>query len=549
MFRACEKVTVVFRKLSVSQKLFGLLGALAIAGLLVGVAIVRSLLPLNEAFEQYADDTRYRGGFVDVIQTEFGYGGAIHAFKNYVLRGAEKYVERFEVAYTNINQALDGYNSLPDITAEEKAAVSAIRSVIQQYHDGLAVNRRMVAEGAPIAEIDKAVKVNDGPAVAGITLLAESTQARAMSAKEAFATTVRQAGITVLSVLAVCLAFAIVFVAAVAYAITNPLRRLVDAFTEVSSGEADLARRLPDDGTDELAQISRGFNRFCEKVGNTVNEVSGAASQLTSSTGEIAHANNDSQSAIEQQRAELETVVTAMNEMTVGFQEVSQSALSAAEAAAAVEQDTENGKRVVSTNVELINAVAGEVDRVSEVIAELEKDSDRIGSVLDVIRGVAEQTNLLALNAAIEAARAGDQGRGFAVVADEVRTLAQRTQRSTAEIQGMIEGLQAASGQAVSVMAQGKEKVRASVDEAGKVRETLEKIAQGVNSMHALNASIATSTQQQSNVAREMDRSLLNVSGMMEETSASAGRAAAISAALSELAEKMDTHIAAYRGR
>lgn len=537
----------MIRKLSVKSKLFGLVALLAVTGIVLGVVVSRSLIPLNQAFEDYADQTRYRAGFVNVIQTEFGYGGAIHAFKNYVLRGQNKYVGRFNEAYENINGSLDGYLSMPGITVEEKAAIDDIRGVLQKYHDGLAVNQRMVADGAQIAAIDKAVKVSDGPAVKGIKLLAEATQKEAMSAKEAFSEEVNAVGIKVIAILAACLATAVLIVALVTMAVVGPLQQLVRGFRELSAGDADLSRRLPVNGTDELAQISAGFNDFCGKVAGTVAEVQAASVQLSGAASQMAEANSSSQTAIERQRAELEQIVTAMSEMAISFDEVSRHAANASEAVVAVEKDTVTGREVVETNVAFINAVANEVDRVGSVIAELEKDSDSIGSVLDVIRGIAEQTNLLALNAAIEAARAGDQGRGFAVVADEVRTLAQRTQESTEEIQQMIEGLQSASSQAVTVMGQGQEKVRASVEEAGKVRETLEKIAAGVNAMHALNSQIAASAQQQSHVARDMDQSLGNVAGMMEETSNSAGHAASISAELNALAGQMSAQVSAYR--
>ena len=537
----------MLNNLSVRNKLLALVVMMAATGVLLSVMVFQLLAPLNEEFEAYADQTRYRAGFVDVIQSEFGYGGAIHAFKNYVLRGDPKYIARFEEAFVNINQSLDGYLSLPDITADERAAVDDIRAVAAKYHDGLAVNKAMVAAGAPVREIDKAVKVSDGPAVAGIQLLAERTQEQVMAAKASFGERVAGVATRVITALVVSLVIAVALVALVTFAVVGRLRGLVRAFAEISHGDADLSQRLPVVGSDELAEIAAGFNRFCEKVAGTVADVKSAATQLSDATRQMAEANDDSQSAINRQRAELEQVVTAMNEMTLSFEEVSRHASHASEAAEAVDRDTCTGTEVVATNVEYINAVASEVDRVGGVVAELEKDSDRIGSVLDVIRGIAEQTNLLALNAAIEAARAGDQGRGFAVVADEVRTLAQRTQQSTEEIQQMIEGLQAASGRAVSVMAQGREKVVATVEEAGKVRETLEKIAEGVNAMRDVNTQIATSAQQQNSVAREMDRNLTNVAGMMEQTAASAAHAAGISAQLSALAEQMRQQVSSYQ--
>lgn len=534
-------------KFSVKSKLFGLVALLPITGILLGAVIYRSLSPLSESFEAYVDRTNRQSAFVDVIQQEFGYGGAIHSFKNYVLRGTPKHVGRFEEAYVNINAALDSYVALPDVGADERQAIAAIRAVIDKYHEGLAVTREMVSQAAPIADIDKAVKVSDGPAIAGIKLLAERTHQQAEDAKNVFADAVSDAGFVVLSVLAVCLVLVVSVVGFVAAAIVGPLARLVAAFGEISGGDADLTRRLPVKGDDELAQISAGFNQFCERVAATVAQMQAAAGQLSTATGRMNTANTESQTSIERQRVELEQIVTAMNEMTLSFEEVSRHAAEASDSAIEVDGDTETGRRVVASNVEYIHSVANEVERAGTVIAALEKDSDSIGSVLDVIRGIAEQTNLLALNAAIEAARAGDQGRGFAVVADEVRTLAQRTQESTEEIQQMIESLQSASSQAVAVMSQGSDKVKASVTEAEKVRETLEKIATGVNVMRNLNTQIATSAGQQNSVARDMDQKLTNVAGMMEQTAASAANAAAVGTELDGLAGQMAEQVRVYR--
>lgn len=529
------------------NKLFALIGVISLAGLAMVVVVYHSISQLKGSFDDYADRTKERSTYVDVVQQEFGYGGAIHAFKNFVLRGDEKYARRFSEALRNVNEALDGYAGLPNISAEESKAVDAIRSVINTYDAGLKETRQLVASGLSAHEIDKAVKVSDAPAIAGISLISKRTNEQGDAAKAVFAQEVASAESWVVIMLIAALAVAVGMVALIAFGIQKPLEHLVDAFAKFSGGDVDLKRRLPVKGKDELALISQGFNGFCEKVAGTVAEIKSASDQLAASTGEMNQANSASQTMIDRQRDELAQVVTAVNQMTVSFNEVSGHASEASEAAQAVDQDTDVGKRVVESNVNFINAVADEVDRVSDVISKLERDSDSIGSVLDVIRGIAEQTNLLALNAAIEAARAGDQGRGFAVVADEVRTLAQRTQQSTEEIQQMIEALQTASTSAVAGMGQGREKVRASVEEAVKVRETLERIAAGVDTMRDRNTRIAQSIREQDHVANEVDKNLVNVAGMMDQASSDAAHASAVGVALEQLAGQMSAQVGSYR--
>jgi methyl-accepting chemotaxis protein len=187
-------------------------------------------------------------------------------------------------------------------------------------------------------------------------------------------------------------------------------------------------------------------------------------------------------------------------------QEVARNATEAAKAASHSDEEAQNGQAVVDRTINAIDALASEVDRAANVIHRLEQDSDKIGTVLDVIKGIAEQTNLLALNAAIEAARAGEQGRGFAVVADEVRTLASRTQQSTAEIQQMIERLQAGAQEAVSVMEDSRSRASDSVSSAQSAGQSLESITRSVASITDMNTQIASAADEQSALSHAYKR-------------------------------------------
>jgi len=208
-------------------------------------------------------------------------------------------------------------------------------------------------------------------------------------------------------------------------------------------------------------------------------------------------------------------VVEAVSSMTAAVHDASQNAATAALAAKDASREADSGQQVVDSVTSSIHSLAGEVERAATAIQKLESDTESIGAILEVIRGIADQTNLLALNAAIEAARAGEQGRGFAVVADEVRTLAQRTQEATKEINDMIARLQDGSKNAVHVMAQGRRQAELSVEQAGKAGESLKAITHAVGSISQMNEQIAAAVEQQTAAAESINQ---NLRGITEAT-------------------------------
>jgi len=230
-----------------------------------------------------------------------------------------------------------------------------------------------------------------------------------------------------------------------------------------------------------------------------------------------------------------------MNEMSATVQEVSRNISGTAQAADDANKETVTGSNVVSDAVEGVQKLAAQLESATNVIHQLEQDSEDINAVLDVIKGVAEQTNLLALNAAIEAARAGEQGRGFAVVADEVRTLAGRTQASTEEINQVIEKLQSGSCKAVEVMSKSRDDAHAVVDKAIKAGESLAIITTTVAHINDMSAQIASAAEQQSATSEEINRNIVNISGMANETATGAQQTAVASEELAKLGAELQT--------
>jgi methyl-accepting chemotaxis protein len=228
-----------------------------------------------------------------------------------------------------------------------------------------------------------------------------------------------------------------------------------------------------------------------------------------------------------------------MNQMTATVQEVASHAARAAESARQADEEAQDGKRIMQQTLNAMDTLANEVENAAGVIHSLEKESEEIGSVLDVIRGIAEQTNLLALNAAIEAARAGEQGRGFAVVADEVRTLASRTQASTQEIQNMIERLQAGANNAVKAMEAGQTQARKGVEQASLAGASLETITQSVTTISDMNMQIASAAEEQSSVADEINRNIATISQSADNTAHGSQQTAIAGDELARLAAEL----------
>mgnify|MGYP002714022363 FL=1 len=349
----------------------------------------------------------------------------------------------------------------------------------------------------------------------------------------------------------VVIAMVVAFIATIALAtlltrsIVQPLAEAVGVAEVIAGG--DLTRSIKVVGNDEPARLLIALQAMQRSLRDTIQGISHSSNQLASAAEELNVVTEDSTRGLHQQNHEIEQAATAVNEMTTAVDEVARNAVATSEASRESDETAQHGRQQVIRTVESIGLLANDVTQTATEVERLAGQVRDISKVLDVIRSIAEQTNLLALNAAIEAARAGDAGRGFAVVADEVRALAHRTQQSTQEIEQMIGDVHQGTDKAVHAMQLSNERARTTLDLARAAGEALDGIASAISQISERNLVIASASEEQAQVAREVDRNLVNIRDLSLQSSAGANQTSAASQELARLAIDLNNLVARFQ--
>jgi methyl-accepting chemotaxis protein len=362
------------------------------------------------------------------------------------------------------------------------------------------------------------------------------------ASEEALSRSVIILGASIVTVL-VCVALFIIFLRL----IVGSIGTLKDQLDNIAQGEGDLTQRVPVENNDDLGRLAASFNQVLANLQGMIGTIQTLSQDLGKEATQLSAAASDNKDGVTRQSDLISMVATAMNEMQSAIEEVAGNASRAADVTRHAQETSEKGGRIIHDSSAQVQTLAEQILKAVEVIRKLSEDSQNITSVLDVIRGVAEQTNLLALNAAIEAARAGEQGRGFAVVADEVRTLAQRTQQSTEDIQRMITTLQAGVADIVSVMETGSEQAGETERLATEAEKELKIILESMNDIMEVNASVASATEEQTQVVEEINRNIVNINELASEGSRRSERINDISATLDSYANNLRQQTGRFR--
>ncbi|MCQ9391956.1 methyl-accepting chemotaxis protein [Pseudomonas viridiflava] len=374
--------------------------------------------------------------------------------------------------------------------------------------------------------------------------LVEINTAQLMQVKKQAAEEYESAFDMIIALLVAATLLTLVFAWMLIKSITTPIAVALHAAETIAQG--NLTQPIKVDGTDEAGRLLQAMKTMQDKLRDTLQRISGSATQLASAAEELNAVTDESARGLVQQNNEIEQAATAVNEMTSAVEEVARNATSTSEASRNATASAGDGRDLVLETVGAIERMSGDVKETAELIGNLANESRDIGKVLDVIRGLADQTNLLALNAAIEAARAGEAGRGFAVVADEVRALAHRTQQSTSEIERMIGSIQGGTEQAVTSMRNSTERAESTLSIAKGAGMALDSINIAVEEINERNLVIASAAEEQAQVAREVDRNLVNIRDLSAQSTTGANQTSAASTELSRLAVDLNSMVGRF---
>ncbi|EJM54341.1 methyl-accepting chemotaxis protein [Pseudomonas sp. GM48] len=452
-----------------------------------------------------------------------------------------------------------GYTATTNAETEQKAvgqldaAIASLKLLNAQFADTQqdALHRLEAALGnyrsalqAYKAANNDAVQARKEMTDQGVAIVSQSDQLYQIQLDRRDAESARARTLQLISTL-LALLVGIIAAVVITRQITRPLRETLAVVDRIASG--DLSQNVLVTRRDELGVLQQGIARMGVTLRDLISGIRDGVTQIASAAEELSAVTEQTSAGVNSQKVETDQVATAMHEMTATVQEVARNAEEASQAAAAADGEAREGDKVVNEAIAQIERLASEVVRSTEAMSVLQQESDKIGSVMDVIKAVAEQTNLLALNAAIEAARAGEAGRGFAVVADEVRGLAQRTQKSTEEIEGLVAGLQNGTQQVSAVMNNSRVLTDSSVALTRKAGESLENITRTVSNIQSMNQQIAAAAEQQSAVAEEISRSIINVRDVSEQTAAASDETAASSVELARLGNQLQMMVSHFR--
>ncbi len=435
-----------------------------------------------------------------------------------------------------INSRLIDSGMVSQLREQLSLYVDAKGKILQLYHRG---ERNPTTEAAFFTTADELLRF--------ITSLEETADSKVEGQTSAIEATKNFATLLITCMMAIGIIFSACIYYFARHSVIKPIQRTALLLRDIAEGSGDLTVKLGITSHDEIGDVAIAFNNFVGKLRGIMNNVQQTAEQVTTAANSLADANSQVRNAMQQQQTERNQVATSVNEMTATVQEVARYAAEASTATDSANQTSINGKSVVNRAIGLIETLSSEIQKAGTVIKELERDSQQIGGVLDVIKGIAEQTNLLALNAAIEAARAGEQGRGFAVVADEVRALAARTQLSTAEIQTMINKLQSSAIDAVHTIDQGQRQTIESVEQTTKAGLILEEILTSINTINHLNLQVATATEEQTGAAEEINRNITRIRDLGQKTADITETNSGSSQQLLQLAQHLQSQVQQFK--
>ena len=471
---------------------------------LIGATAVLSLGRVKDDWSGYLNVVNLRQQHLSRIRSLMGYGGGIHAFKNYVLRGEQGYFDSYQERADEILATVSAYRSSGSLSPVEEDSLKRVEELTEVYRDAIQRTRQLLKEGKTVEEIDRAVKIDDGPYLEALSALSAELDRATTRRSDALSGLVRKVTVFMTAVIPVSIALFVLFGFFLTRSITGPMGKVAEAAERMADG--DLRVALDATSRNETGRMMESLNRMAGNLKRILTQAIEASGQVSTAADQIAEANQNFSQRITEQAASVEETSAAMEEMS-----------------ASVRQTTDSVKDVnrLSQNTKgLAKSGTSTMEKTIEAMEELTRSSGRIAHISGVIEEIAFQTNLLALNAAVEAARAGEHGKGFGVIASEIRSLAQKTSEFAKEI--------------TTVVREGVERTSRAMRFSRELNARLESIVTSVTRAAELMDEIAAAAEEQASGINQVNTAVSQIeqvtqqnASLVEETSASAEELAA----------------------
>lgn len=492
--------------------------SLALIALLstTGLLQFQSVLQMGEQWAHFQETALRRQQLLGEINSQFGYGGFIHNFKNHVLRGSQKYADKFQENKIRMDQALTEYSEL-NLSPEERRALATVESVAAQYSRAITTSQTMHQNGSQATQIDKVVKISDSPAFRGLKVLKDTVQELVKKAEASLNQTIRALEILLLiSALGMVIFF--IFFFGVLINVGKRLTNLHSATLEMGNG--NFSAPIQVDGNDEITAISQGLSTMAAKLQGVIQQIhlqaealsnsseslSGVSSDLSDGTGEAARQADSVAAATEEMSSNMNSVAAASEQASTNVSLVSSAIEEILTSVATEARQTSKAQEITKQAVALAESSSGKVDALGKAASEISK-------VTEVITEISEQTNLLALNATIEAARAGEAGKGFAVVANEIKELAKQTSAATGEIKSKIASIQQSTDETV---------------------KEIHQISSVIAEVDSIVGEISTAVQEQSAASGEISQNVVQAAEGISEVNENISQTSAVSAEIAQ---------------
>ncbi|MBI5655328.1 MAG: methyl-accepting chemotaxis protein [Geobacter sp.] len=528
-------------RLTIKKKLGGLtIFTMLVFAIITGLSavIITNLIRENERLvnEEVAEMDA-------AMESSINLGLAIQAYKNYLVRADEKYIDEFRRFTGEIDKGLAKY--LEHASGEEKALGDKAKAQLTEYRKSIDTLVAARSASNDIAAVDRSIKGVDRE----IRITLEEMDKSASASFEKARAEAAAAAHKLLLLQVACAVVAAILLALVSIAIMRGIFRALKTIGESVEriADGDLTQKAEIVSDDELGDMGRDFNRMVDSMSAMISTITCTSSQLAAAANQLQGTAVQIATGAEEVACQAGTVATAAEEMSATSGDIAQNCQSAAEGGYRANSTATAGAEVVNATVQVMNRIAGRVHETARSVESLGSRSDQIGEIIGTIEDIADQTNLLALNAAIEAARAGEQGRGFAVVADEVRALAERTTKATREIGDMIKAIQSETRSAVTAMEEGVQEVESGTTEAARSGQSLQAILEQINTVTMQVNQIATAAEEQTATTGEITSNIHQITEIVQETARGAQESATAAGQLAGLATELQRRVGQFR--